>query len=93
MSVVLPCTPWRPLVYKELHRISMELDFPMWLKTMERINLIRSKVSKNMTDMCVATGAQLPLMWYLHIDEFPLLWSLNPDTLRVRVSAIVYGMY
>ena len=65
----------------------------MWLKTMERINLIRSKVSKNMTDMCIAAGAQLPLMWYLHIDEFPLLWSLNPDTLRVRVSAIVYGMY
>ena len=93
MSVVLPCTPWRSLVYKESHRISMEFDFPARLKTVERINLIRSKVSKNMTDMCIATGAHLPLRWYLHIDEFPLLWSLNPDTLRVRVSAVVYGMY
>jgi hypothetical protein len=71
----------------------MEFDFPVWLKTVERIDLIRSKVSENMNDMCVATSAHLPVIWYLHIDEFPLLWCLDPDTLRVRISAIVYGMY
>jgi hypothetical protein len=71
----------------------MEFDFPMWMQTTERINLVRSKVSNNMNDMYIASGTQLPLMWYLHIDEFPLLLYLNPDTLRVRISAIVYGMY
>lgn len=65
----------------------------MWMQTTERINLVRSKVSNNMNDMYIASGTQLPLMWYLHIDEFPLLLYLNPDTLRVRISAIVYGMY
>jgi hypothetical protein len=71
----------------------MELDFPVCLQTTERINLVRSKVSKNMNDMYIATGVHLPLMWYLHIDEFPQLWSSSPDILRVRVSGIVYGMY
>ncbi len=60
---------------------------------MERINLIRNKVSKNIYDMYIETGAHLPSMWYIDINEFPLMWSLEPDTLRVRISAIVYGMY
>ena len=68
----------------------MELDLPISLQLIERINLIRSKVSANMNEMCTASGAHLPSMWYLHINEFPLVWYLNPDTFRIRISAFVY---
>ena len=93
MSLVLSCAPSHPLVCKQEHRISMEIDFPVWVQNMERINFIRSSVSKNMNDMYANAGVHLPSLWYMHIDEFPLMWSLDPVTLRVRISAIVYGMY
>ena len=93
MSLVLPSRSCRSLVCKESYQLSMELDFPIWLQIGERINLIRRKVRNNVKDMYIAIGAPLPLMWYLHIDEFPLLWSLNPYTLRVCITGIVYGMH
>lgn len=92
MACVL-ATPSRPLTSSAKHLISMEIDFPMSLQCMERVDLIRNRVSANMNDMYKTIGTHLPLMWYMHIDDFPLMWSLDAHTLRVRINATVCGLY
>jgi hypothetical protein len=70
----------------------MTTDIPLGLPVEVKVEMVRDRLRKNTNEMCAAQGIPLPSAWYMRLEEPPVAWPIDSRTLRVQVSASVYGV-